>query len=132
MILLVSIDNQRGAKTEVSYAPTTNAAVVAQQHATMPQIQWVVQSQTTTDTLDVPTTMATTSYGYVDPHFGPDERGHYSLRGFEQIETTLPSGAMREDEERGIERRGGVERHAGDCSRTAASACLQISTNVDL
>ena len=46
--------------------------------------------------------------------------------------TLAGPGAMREDEERGIERRGGVERHAGDCSRTAASGCLQISTNVDL
>lgn len=96
--LLVSIDNQRGATTNVTYAPTTDPAVVVQENARMPQIQWVVKSQTTTDTLDIPATTSTTSFKYLEPHFGPDERGHYSFRGFQQIETTLPSGAMREDE----------------------------------
>jgi RHS repeat-associated protein len=98
--LLVGIDNQRGATTSVWYAPASNTAAVvqdAESGKTMPHPHWVVQSHTTTDTFDSPQTVTRTSYKYYDPRFSADDQGRYGLRGFEKIEVTLPSGAMRDD-----------------------------------
>lgn len=99
--LLVHIDAQRGAVTDISYAAMSNPNVVEQHpelNKGMPQTQWVVQSLTTTNNLPTPSaTVSTTSYKYINPHFGPDDRNSYGFRGFEEVDTTLPSGAKHID-----------------------------------
>lgn len=99
--LLVQIDAQRGAVTDVAYAAMSNASVVEQHpelNKAMPQTQWVVQSLTVTNNLPTKkATLSTTSYKYIDPHFGPDDRNSYGFRGFEEIDTTSPSGAKHVD-----------------------------------
>lgn len=98
--LLVGIDNGRGASTSISYSPLREPVVKqvpSEPQQAMPQTQWVVASHSTTDHLDNPQTTSTTSYYYVAPKFLQDNEGRYGFRGFEQIATTLPSGAVRED-----------------------------------
>lgn len=95
--LLVSIDNHRGATTDISYAPLSNSAVVRQVNAKSPVTQWVVSSIASTEHLPTTNpTFATSSYKYADPQYLADERGQYALRGFAEIDTTLPSGAIHE------------------------------------
>ena len=92
--LLVGIDNHRGATTSIAYAPITDPAVVEEHPELgqiMPSTQWVVQHTTTTDVLAG--TVATTSYAYKNPRFSPDDLGHWAFRGFDEVQTTRPSGA---------------------------------------
>jgi RHS repeat-associated protein len=92
--LLVGIDNHRSATTSVAYAPMSNSTVVEQHPElgkAMPHTQWVVQSATTNDPLS--STISSTTYRYVNPKVGLDDKGRYGFRGFEQVETTGPSGA---------------------------------------
>jgi RHS repeat-associated protein len=92
--LLVGIENHRGATTSVAYASMSNSSVV-EQHSELgkatPHTLWVVQSATTADPLS--STTSSTTYRYVNPKFGPDDKGRHGFRGFEQVETTRPSGA---------------------------------------
>lgn len=95
--LLVKIDNQRGAVTNVSYASMTSATVI-QDPANgkyMPRTGWVVSSLSTFDSIANTTT--TSAFKYSNPRFLPDDRGMYGFRGFELVETTLPSGAIKAD-----------------------------------
>jgi hypothetical protein len=96
--LLATVDNHRGAVTTVSYASMVNTATVEQHPETgksMPHTQWVVKSLNAQDALAG--TSTSTSYYYINPRFAADDRGRYGFRGFEEIDTTLPSGAKRVD-----------------------------------
>jgi hypothetical protein len=93
--LLASVDNGRGGIVSVTYAASTDATAVTQDAATrraMPHTQWVVASMTSTDAWDAGDT-ATTAYRYAYPAWKPDDEGRWGFRGFEQVTTTLPSGA---------------------------------------
>jgi RHS repeat-associated protein len=100
--LLATIDNGRGGVTTVAYTSTTNAAVVQQTpgqdgaNRTMPQRRWVVQSTSVQDSIANTTT--TTSYLYKNPRVtqDPDTLQH-AFRGFDEVDATLPSGAVRVD-----------------------------------
>ena len=92
--LLVGIDNHRGATISVTYAAMSNSTVVEQHPElgkAMPHTQWLVQSTTTIDSAS--STTSSTNYRYLNPKFGPDDKGRYGFRGFEQVETTRPRGA---------------------------------------
>jgi RHS repeat-associated protein len=98
--LLATIDNGRGAITTVAYASSTNAAVVQQtpgqdgDNRTMPHAQWVVRSTSVADSIANTTT--TTSHVYRNPRVTQDpDTLHYAFRGFDEVDSTLPSGAMR-------------------------------------
>ncbi len=99
--LLVQIDAQRGAVTDIRYAAMSNTDVVVQHPEfgkASPQPRWVVHTITTTDNLPTTSaTVSTTTYKYIDPHFGPDDRNKYAFRGFEEIDMTMPSGAKSVD-----------------------------------
>jgi len=103
--LLKHIDNGRGGVVDISYAPTTNSAVVTQNAAfamqnaptrqAMPRTQWVVSSLTTSDQWDGDA--ATSSYHYDYPAWGQDDEARWGFRGFESVTTTMPSGARKVD-----------------------------------
>ena len=95
--LLATIANGRGATTTVTYASMNSAAVVqdSMHGKSSPATQWVVQSLSTNDSVSGTTTA--TSYKYIDPHYGADDRGKYAMRGFQEVDTTLPTNAMRVD-----------------------------------
>lgn len=92
--LLRQIDNGRGNTTEVTYAPTTDAATVTQDAAlrkATPHSMWVVASVTRRDAWDAADT-ATTRYQYKHPIWNKDPEGRWGFRGFEEVTTTAPSG----------------------------------------
>ncbi|MGE0402087.1 MAG: RHS repeat-associated core domain-containing protein [Kofleriaceae bacterium] len=96
--LMVSVKNGRGATTSISYS-SMNGPAVTQSPAegnTSPSTNWVVQSVATTD--DFPSTTSTSTYKYKNPQWSPDQDADvptaHSFRGFEQVETTSPSGAV--------------------------------------
>lgn len=99
--LLVGIKNGRGAETTVAYASMHEPATVTQNPGELwfddrpkasPHNQWVVKSLTTTDTFAG--TTAVTGYFYKNPRHGADDEDRYSFRGFEEVRTTAPSGAV--------------------------------------
>jgi hypothetical protein len=106
--LLKTISNGRGDTTTINYAPSTNGNVVVQTpgvnsnpatndtNRTMPHLSYVVSSVSTVDSLASTTT--TTGYKYRNPHQTNDpDTNHWALRGFDEVDTTLPSGAVRKD-----------------------------------
>jgi RHS repeat-associated protein len=109
--LLISIDNQRGATTQIAYAATSDFSVVEQDPSTgrtMPHSQWVVKNVTVVDNLpSSAATSGTTTYHYKNPVFNaemdrvPDgaiavsesHQGRRAFRGFEEVTATGPSGS---------------------------------------
>jgi RHS repeat-associated protein len=94
--LLTEIKNGRGLTTTITYAPTTDQAVVTQVtgnpatgvvNRTMPKSQWVVKSITEADQFE---TSSTIEYQYKRPYVGKDDRGRYAFRGFEEVWTKGP------------------------------------------
>ena len=89
--------------TTVAYAPTTNPNVVGQRPAFGkhdPQIQWVVQSLSTTDSLanNGAGTTTASSYFYWQPEYRVDPFLYgYAFRGFDQVTTNMSTGATRLD-----------------------------------
>ncbi len=93
--LLVQIDNQRGAITNVAYASLNSAIVTRTDTSYMPRTGWVVSSLSTLDSIANTTTAS--SFRYESPRYLPDDRGQFGFRGFDLVETTLPSGAVKAD-----------------------------------
>jgi RHS repeat-associated protein len=99
--LLATVDNGRGAVTTVTYAPITNPSVVDQRLVplkTAREMQWVVANISTVDSLANAGlgTQTTTSYHYTNPVWTKDadvDFGATAWRGFEQVTTSLPTGA---------------------------------------
>ncbi|MEZ4398587.1 MAG: toxin TcdB middle/N-terminal domain-containing protein [Kofleriaceae bacterium] len=92
--LMKKVRNGRGGTTTISYANTTNTAVVTLDPTTrkaVPSPEWVVDSLVTTDQWD--TDVSTTTYRYKHPVWSPDDAGRYGFRGFEEVTTIAPSGA---------------------------------------
>jgi RHS repeat-associated protein len=91
--LLHQIVNHQGATTTVSYAPIHSSTVSFDPGRTFPVNQWVVASMTTVDSFA--NTSSTTSYHYKNPMFSPALEGPriWGFRGFNEVETTRPSGA---------------------------------------
>ncbi|MEP6861711.1 MAG: toxin TcdB middle/N-terminal domain-containing protein, partial [Deltaproteobacteria bacterium] len=96
--LLTRIDNGRGAHTDVTYS-SMNSATVTQDPLNgkvMPHTSWVVSTLATTESIPT-TTTATTAFHYNSPRYLADERGLYGFRGFDEVDTTLPTGAVKVD-----------------------------------
>jgi RHS repeat-associated protein len=92
--LLKRIDNGRGAVTTMSYSSMHGVAVkYSDELRTTPRPKWVVQALTVTDSIANTTT--TTSYEYTNPCYHADDEGTYGFRGFDEVTTTLPTGAKR-------------------------------------
>lgn len=98
--LLVSIDNGRGAKSEIAYASMHDPAVVEQhpedtwfdgRPKASPRTQWVVRQIKVLERF--PAQESRTEYFYKNPRYGADDRGHYAFRGFEEVTTTEESGS---------------------------------------
>jgi YD repeat-containing protein len=92
--LLWKVDNGRGHTTSAQYAPLADRTVVAVDSATgkvSPASGWVVKSLTSHDAFE--SSDSTVTYAYRYPHYGPDNRNHWSMRGFEEVITTGASGA---------------------------------------
>jgi YD repeat-containing protein len=98
--LLHKVITGRGATATVSYAHMHDDTTVTQapdelwpdlRPKATPSSQWVVKSLTVEDQFAGTTT--TTSYRYRHPRHGPDDRGRYGFRGFEEVDTLAPSGA---------------------------------------
>jgi hypothetical protein len=71
-----------------------NSSAVEQDYLTgrtTPHTAWVVQSMTTVDSLAG--TSSTTSHKYRSPRYHPDDQGNYGFRGFDEVDTTMASGA---------------------------------------
>ncbi|MFT3697710.1 MAG: RHS repeat-associated core domain-containing protein [Kofleriaceae bacterium] len=96
--LLTHVDNGRGQQTDVLYSRMHGPTVVQSPstNKVMPHSQWVVSQLTTTESIPV-SVQSVTKFKYFNPRFLPDDRGGYSFRGFEEVDTTLPSNAVKVD-----------------------------------
>jgi RHS repeat-associated protein len=102
--LLTRIDNGAGLTTEVSYAALTDrSAHLSPRQPGIPQHLWLVRQLRTTnahvatwpgDPSVLPSDVATTTYSYGPPVWNQDNRGKYGFRGFTEVHTRAPRGAM--------------------------------------
>ena len=100
--LLTSIKNGRGAETTITYSSMNGTAVTQTPSLgkSSPSTNWVAQTVSTVDIFS--STTNTTSYKYKNPQWAAEPTSpvpnspanRASFRGFEEVETTLQSGAV--------------------------------------
>ncbi len=103
--LLNSISNGAGMTIEVKYASTQDAAVVQDDAAVRkasPRNGSVVHTLTATEAHckqppEEPCPDEATSYSYHFPRWNQDGQGRWGFRGYDEVWTTLPSGAVTVD-----------------------------------
>lgn len=97
--LLSAVHNGRGATISVTYAPSTDSNVVHQNVGprvsgelhSLPRSHWFVSSMSISDQWDPD--VSTTTYGYTNPVWKPDDEDDWDFRGFQKVTTTSPASS---------------------------------------